>query len=119
MTIQCCELLARLGDDEVLILDCRTDDEWNEFEFHIPGALHMSLSDLAEHAHVLPDDELIVLCGWDRDGADARRAHRLLQMRGRDALCLEGGLRAWVATGYPTEGHHGDRRVGDPVAEMR
>lgn len=108
-TIDCGELLAQLGDDEVLVLDCRTRDEWNTFGLHIPGALRMSVEEISEHAHSLPDDELIVLCGTRPDGSDVRRAYRFLQFRGRRAVVLAGGLREWVSEGFPTESHSAPR----------
>ncbi len=110
MDILCCELLRLLGDDDVLVIDCRAQDDWEGFELHIPGVLRMSLAELSENGHVLPDDELIVLCGWAQDSSDARRAERLLKLRGRQVKCLEGGIHAWVTLGYPTERHARDQR---------
>ncbi len=103
MDIVCSELLMRLGDDELLVIDCRHPEDWSRLEVHIPGALRISVTELSDCAHVLPDDELIVLCGVAPDGADSRRAHRLLKLRGRDSVCLSGGLQAWLSAGYPTE----------------
>src|SRR4051794_20272692 len=65
--IPCSELLMRLGDDEVLVLDCREDGQWLT-ELQIPGALRMSLAELPHGVHALPDDELIVVCGDKADG---------------------------------------------------
>lgn len=104
-TVDCGELMAQLGDDEVLILDCRSLEEWNGYGLHIPGALRMGVEEIGQFAHALPDDELIVLCGYRPDGSDARRAYRFLQFRGRRAVILAGGLRSWVTEGYPTESH--------------
>ena len=101
--IECPDLLHRLGDDEVLVVDCRDPEAWTERPFHIPGALRMSLADLSEAAHILPDDELIVLCGLEENGTDARQAHKLLRLRNRDSVCLKGGLLAWLDAGYPIE----------------
>jgi rhodanese-related sulfurtransferase len=103
--LECQELFSKLGDEEVLVLDCREQEDWFRFELHIPGALRMSLRELEVAAQSLPDDELIVLCGSAEDGSDVRRAYRLLQMRGRDSVCLSGGLMEWVRGGYPTERH--------------
>jgi rhodanese-related sulfurtransferase len=103
--LECQELFSRLGDEEVLVLDCREPDDWLRFELHVPGALRMTLRELEVGAHALPDDELIVLCGCAEDASDVKRAFRLLQMRGREAVCLAGGLLAWVRGGYPTERH--------------
>lgn len=106
-SIDCRDLFLKLGDDEVLVLDCRDESDWERYQFQIPGALRMTLRELREAAHSLPDDELIVLCGLAEDGADVKRAYRQLRLRGRTAVRLEGGLRAWVANGFPTERTHG------------
>lgn len=99
------DLYSRLGDDELLVIDCRLEEEWAQVPIHIPGALRMTVAELAEAAHILPDDELIVLCGADHDTDDAREAWRILRLRGRAALCLEGGLLGWLDRGYPAERH--------------
>ncbi|MGQ0505458.1 MAG: rhodanese-like domain-containing protein [Myxococcaceae bacterium] len=104
------DLFLRLGDDELLVVDCREEDEWNTFGLHIPGALRMNVQEISESIQVLPDDELIVLCG-SADGSEARRAYRLLSVAGREVVCLLGGLTAWVTGGFPTERHR--RRVND------
>jgi rhodanese-related sulfurtransferase len=111
-TIDCRDLFLRLGDDEILIVDCRDDCDWDRFGIQIPGALKMTPDELRQFAQILPDDELIVLCGCSNDGSDARRAYRTLKFRGRDAVCLDGGLRGWVSNGYPTE-----RRMPQSLAE--
>lgn len=112
-TIDPKDLFVRLGDDELLVVDCRDEGEWCRYELQIPGALPMSVGEMSESAHVLPDDELIVLCGCAPDGSDARRAARLLRLRGRDAVVLEGGLRGWIAGGFPTERASHRVRIGE------
>ncbi len=117
-TVDCRELYLRLGDDDLVVVDCRSQDEWNGLEAHIPGALWMPPQELESEdaVHALPDDELIVLCGLGPDGSDARRAYRILQLRGRDAVCLEGGLETWVTNGYPADHHgNGEVRMHSPV----
>ncbi|MBJ6764343.1 rhodanese-like domain-containing protein [Myxococcaceae bacterium JPH2] len=99
------ELYARLGDEDVLVLDCRGAEDWARFESQIPGALRMTAAEIAVDLEILPDDELIVLCGCAEDGADTWELCRLLRARGRDAVCLSGGLLAWMGAGYPTERH--------------
>jgi rhodanese-related sulfurtransferase len=103
--IRCDELYSRLGDDEVLVLDVRRDEEWRQYEVHIPGALRMTPEEVAEYSGTLPDDELIVLCSLNGDPSEVRRAFRQLRLRGRIAVYLEGGLRAWVSEGYPIDRH--------------
>jgi rhodanese-related sulfurtransferase len=101
----CTELYVRLGDEEVLVLDCRDPKDWECYGLHIPGALWMPFEEILLDARVLPDDELIVVYGSAPDGSDALRACRLLQQRGRRAVSLDGGLQAWVTYGLPTESH--------------
>nr|WP_255653831.1 MULTISPECIES: rhodanese-like domain-containing protein [unclassified Myxococcus] len=104
-TILCTELYLRLGDDELLVIDCRAPFDWEHHDLHIPGALRMLPTEVARDHRMLPDDELIVLCGGAPDGSDVRRVCRLLRMHGRKAVCLDGGLPAWIRGGYPTERH--------------
>lgn len=115
MNIDRAELLQRLGDEDVLVVDCRTADEWDSVAVHIPGALHIAVLELVEIAHELPDDELIVLYGWAADGLDVQRAGQALRLRGRLAVGLQGGLRAWLAAGYPIE-RHGPKGAHSPRA---
>ncbi|MGA9522626.1 MAG: rhodanese-like domain-containing protein [Myxococcaceae bacterium] len=96
------DVLELLGDDEVVVVDCRSRDEWGFLPQKIPGALRMGLEEILDSPHALPDDELIVLCDGT-DGARARRAWRALLLAGRTAVCLRGGLREWIRRGYPTE----------------
>ncbi len=96
------DVLELLGDDEVVVVDCRSRDEWGFVPLQIPGALRMGLEEILEAPDALPDDELIVLCDGT-DGPRARRAWRALLLAGRTAVCLRGGLRDWIRRGYPTE----------------
>ncbi len=96
------DVLELLGDEEVVVVDCRSRDEWGFVPLQIPGALRMALEEILDSPHALPDDELIVLCD-EADGSRARRAWRALLLAGRTAVCLRGGLREWIRRGYPTE----------------
>ena len=107
----CGELSSRLGEDEVLVLDCRAHEDWERCGLHIPGSLWMPFEQLLTDSMALPDDELIVVCGFAADGSDARRACRLLQQRGLLAVCLEGGLPQWLREGLPTENHFAHESV--------
>ena len=101
----CDELYVRLGDDEILVLDCREPEDWTRYGWHVPGALWMTFEEIVRDVVVLPDDELIVVCGCAPDGSDARRVCRLLQRLGFNVVCLEGGLQAWMIAGLPTDCH--------------
>jgi rhodanese-related sulfurtransferase len=103
--IPCAELFLRLGDDDVLVLDCRSPENWELVEFHIPGSLRMTPEEVVRDYLVLPDDELIILYGCEADWENVCRLCQLLVLRGRNAVCLDGGIQAWVAEGFPTERH--------------
>ena len=104
----------RLGDEQILVLDCRSENDPYSPDLQIPGALRISLEDLPRAAHCLPDDELIVVCGLAQ-GARTWRACRLLRLRGLDAVVLAGGLNAWISQGFPTERPEQARR---PTADI-
>lgn len=104
----CAELYVRLEDDEVLVLDCREHQDWLRYGQHVPGALWMTFEEILQDLSVLPDDELIVVCGCAPDGSDARRVCRLLHRLGFDVVCLDGGLQEWVTQGMPTDCHWSD-----------
>jgi rhodanese-related sulfurtransferase len=108
--IGCSDLLHLLGDDEVLIIDCRGEEGWSRVDRHIPGALRMSLQDVLEFAGSLPDDELIVLCGEDNANRECLRVARWLRLQGFDAVALEGGLEQWLHFGFPTDRHEGENQ---------
>jgi len=105
LRIPCAELYLRLGDDDVLVLDCRSRNHWEQIEFHIPGSLRMTPEEVARDLFILPDDELIVLCGCEEDWEDVSRLCQLLHLQGRNAVCLDGGIQGWVSQGFPTERH--------------
>lgn len=112
--IQCSDLYERLGDEELLVVDCRSSEDWRTLPEHIPGALRLEVGELADAVDALPEDELIVLCGCSPDGADIRRALHLLRLKGRAAVCLGGGLLAWRAQGYPIERHEHPAAAATP-----
>ena len=105
LLISCSELFERLGDDDVLVLDVRSGMDWERLPMHVPGALRLAPEELAGSLSMLPDDELIVLCGTAPAELDARRASLLLRRSGRTARVLAGGLHAWILGGLPTERH--------------
>jgi rhodanese-related sulfurtransferase len=102
-TIECRELFARLGEDELLVIDCRSREDWNLFDLQIPGALALSLEELLQGASALPDDELLVLCDTSPHQAQARTAFGILRAHGLTPVILQGGLLAWLTAGLPTE----------------
>lgn len=104
-SISCSELLDHLGDEEILVVDCRSEEQWRSEGQHIPGALRVAPAELSDAVDALPEDELIVLCDGTSDSSESRKACRLLRLCGREAVFLKGGFPAWVRGGFPTESH--------------
>ena len=121
-------LLERLGDPDLLVVDCQWRlaepgaGERDYLAAHIPGAAHLDVSeDLsappgAGGRHPLPEPEIFALAArragigaasevvaYDEDGAGgAARLWWLLRHFGHEsARVLDGGLRAWRELGGP------------------
>ena len=67
----------------------------------IPGALHISLTDVDTHLKDLPRDRDIILYCTCPSEASAARVAKILMKRGfKRVRPLHGGLEAWVAAGH-------------------
>ena len=111
------DLLGRLGSDElVVVVDCRGSEEWERWPVQIPGALRFTLVEILETPWVLPDDELIVLYDATGTSPTVRRAYSVLNLAGRTAAVLDGGLLSWLAAGFPTERR--GARISEPTGEQ-
>lgn len=82
------------------ILDVRSQAEWEEI--HIPDSTLIPLDELSARLEELPQDrEIVVVC---LVGKRSQAGQKLLASSGfEDAYCLDGGIQAWEAAGYPTE----------------
>jgi rhodanese-related sulfurtransferase len=87
------ELLARLGSNDVVLVDVRPAEEFDAG--HIEGALSIPLEELDERLAELPADcEIVAYCR----GALCAYAHeavRRVKANGREAKRLEGGWPEW------------------------
>ena len=87
------ELIARLGRNDVVLVDVRPSEEFDAG--HIDGALSIPLDELDERlAELPPGSEIVAYCR----GALCAYAHdavRLLRAEGRAARRLEGGWPEW------------------------
>ena len=87
------ELIARLGSNDVVLVDVRPAEEFDAG--HIGGALSIPLDELAERLAELPaGSEIVAYCR----GALCAYAHdavRRLRAEGRAARRLEGGWPEW------------------------
>ena len=124
-------LATRLDDPDTVILDATlppvgvtppADTRARYLAQHIPGALFFDIDELSEHAtelpHMLPTAEAFArsmsamgvgdrhtIVVYEQDGVwSAPRAWWMLQTFGaQDVYVLDGGLRAWIEGGFPTE----------------
>lgn len=96
-------LSERLGNDaRPLILDVRTDREFQAG--HVPGAIHIPHTRLAERLTDLPagsEDGIVVYC---EQGPRATAAENILEEAGFTGVrTLEGHMSKWRSEGYPME----------------
>lgn len=83
----------RAGDT---VIDVRRPEEYAGG--HISGAVNVSLDSLVAGEKSLPPGQVLVVCSL---GGRSWRGAQLLALKGRDALCLDGGTKAWQAAGLP------------------
>jgi len=93
------ELLRRLHDEQVLVLDVRPEAEYAAG--HIPGAVSVPHDLLAARLAELPESAEIVAYCRGRYCVFAPDAVRLLRARGFSARPLKGGLPEWRLAGRP------------------
>lgn len=99
--ISCHELLQRLHDHAVLVLDVRPPEEYAAG--HIAGARSLPLDELAAGLRDLsPDTEIVAYCRGPYCVL-ADDAIALLRARGFRARRLTGGFPDWRALGMPVE----------------
>ncbi len=95
------ELQAWLENDEVLLLDVRPEEEYQQG--HIPGALNVPVESLEKRLQEVPSDKLIVAYCRGPYCLYAHQAVTRLQQQGYRARRLEMGLPEWRAAGKPVE----------------
>jgi rhodanese-related sulfurtransferase/DNA-binding MarR family transcriptional regulator len=93
------ELLRRMREDQVLVLDVRPQPEYAAG--HIPGAVSIPHDQLAARLAELPAGADIIAYCRGRYCVFAPDAVRLLRARGFSARPLDGGLPDWRLAGLP------------------
>lgn len=93
------ELLRRVDDGAVLVLDVRPAEEYTGG--HIPGAVCVPVDELSDRLAELPSDRPIVAYCRGRYCVFAFEAVRQLRARGRDATRLVDGMLEWRLAGLP------------------
>jgi rhodanese-related sulfurtransferase len=94
------ELLRRLHEESVVILDVRPELEYHQG--HIPAALSMPLSALEQRLHELPRDREVVAYCRGPYCVFADHAVQVLRNHGFQARRLSEGFPEWRAAGYPS-----------------
>jgi hydroxyacylglutathione hydrolase len=94
------KLAAGILNGEYVLLDVRNQTEWEEG--HIPGAQHVMLGYLAEHADEFFHGKRVVLqC---RTGNRSAIGASILSALGaQEVINMQGGIRDWQAAGLPVE----------------
>lgn len=92
------ELLKRVKDGAVTVLDVRPKDEYRSG--HIPGALSVPLGKLKEWLSKLPKDREIVAYCRGPYCVLAVQAVEMLRKKGFNAIRLEEGVQDWLAMGF-------------------
>jgi rhodanese-related sulfurtransferase len=96
------ELLGRLSDGSVIVLDVRPEREYRAG--HIPGARSVPVDALEAALQTLPKDREIVAYCRGPYCVFSDEAVALLRARGYRAYRLRQGLPDWRAAGMPVEG---------------
>jgi rhodanese-related sulfurtransferase len=84
---------------EHLLLDVRTPEEFAGG--HIPGAVNISVEQLAQRLNEVPQDKPVVL--YCRSGNRSNQAAQILDRAGYPQIYDLGGIGAWAQQGYPVE----------------
>ncbi len=81
-----------------LFVDVRTQEEWDQG--HIANSTLIPLNDLQSRLGELPRDrDIVVVC---RSGVRSKEGMTILRQSGfKRATCMNGGIQAWIAAGYP------------------
>ena len=86
---------------EVVIVDVREQDEWDEE--HIPGAIHMSRGTIElDIEEKVSDTSAMIICHGGGGGRSALAADSLQKMGYKNVRSMAGGFKAWKAAGLPT-----------------
>lgn len=100
------ELMARMRDGGVTVLDVRPEDEYAAG--HVPGALNVPIEALESRlADLDPRQEIVAYCRGPYC-VFSFEAVAALRARGFQVRRLEDGLPEWKAAGLPVEAETGD-----------
>lgn len=91
------DTLASLHQQGAPLIDVREPHEY--IAGHVPGARLIPLGDVASAPDIAPEGTTVfVICA---SGNRSKSACRALEARGIPAVSVDGGTRAWAASGRP------------------
>jgi sulfur-carrier protein adenylyltransferase/sulfurtransferase len=91
-----------ISTNDAVLLDVRSDEEWQIS--HIPGALHVPMSQLEERLPELAPDRSRPIITYCAVGARSLRSLPTLDELGyEDTVSMTGGIVAWQELGFPVE----------------
>ena len=91
----------KLKSGAAVIVDVREQDEWDAE--HIPDAIHLSRGTIElDIEEKVPDVNTTVILHCGGGGRSALAAESLQKMGYKNVRSLEGGFKAWKASGLPT-----------------
>lgn len=102
------ELLQRIKDDSVLVIDVRPTEEFNAG--HLPTAVNISLKDLEKKLKQLPSNKEIVAYCRGPYCVLAFQAVAKLRENKRQARRFNGGFPEWKLAGLPIATNERDQR---------
>ncbi len=92
---------AKMKSENVVVIDVREKDEWEEE--HILDAIHLSRGTIElDIEEKVPDAETMIICHCGGGGRSALAAESLQKMGYKNVRSMAGGFRAWKALGLPT-----------------
>ena len=88
------------GDDDVVIVDVRRDDEYKGG--HVKGAVHIPVDDVLSRIDELPKDKkLLFICAQGVRSGLACEMAGAMGIDQENLYNVEDGTPAWVANGFP------------------
>jgi rhodanese-related sulfurtransferase len=99
------QLRDRLASgDPVRIIDLRSAIEYEVTRQTVPGAIRMDPEELDDrHGEIPRDCDIVLYCTCPNEATSARAALALKRYGIERVFPLQGGLDAWVSSGYPVQ----------------
>ena len=98
------QLLEKLYNPQVLILDVRTPESWQGSPNKIKGAVRKNPNTFDSWSKSLPKNKALVLYwDWPQEQTSARLAQKLHKKGHQKVYVILGGWEKWQKAGYPIE----------------